>query len=323
MKSAHRHQLETNALAHRLEIFIERYRPYASRIVGGLIAVVILMLIWSLISGSSAARRSEAWDTFNQAIGAVPRPNLDELRRTSQDYPGTPIQELADVTWADGQVMMAAYEYLANRKLAMEHLDRAMSAYQGVIQSSDNEQLIGRAHLGLARVHEMQNQLEKARAEYRSVTGAYADYAQRQAERLEKPEAQEAYAWLSTAEVPRPQAPVGPGVPGQRPDFTPGDMPLPGTTIPEAGKTEDTKAAADLLDEILKGPNDDSKKSDAAETDKAEQKPATGSPAEPPAKDLSPDAANEPAPPPGKAEADEKKSAESSDSSPSSDKSTK
>ena len=34
MKSAHRHELETNVLAHRLEMFIERYRPYASQIVG-------------------------------------------------------------------------------------------------------------------------------------------------------------------------------------------------------------------------------------------------------------------------------------------------
>src|SRR4051812_34891068 len=99
MKSAHRHELETNALAHRLEVFIERYRPYASQIVGVLVAIVAVILIASYLLGSSAAKRSETWDTFNHAVTSTP-PNLDEIHRTAQDYPGTPMQQLADVTWA-------------------------------------------------------------------------------------------------------------------------------------------------------------------------------------------------------------------------------
>src|SRR5438067_1932886 len=100
MKSAHRHELETNVLAHRLEVYIMRYRPYAARIIGVLIAIVAVVLIWSYISGTSAARRSEAWDTFNQAVGSMPAPNLDEIHRTAQEYPGTKMQQMADVTWA-------------------------------------------------------------------------------------------------------------------------------------------------------------------------------------------------------------------------------
>ena len=37
MKSAHRHELETNVLAHRLEAYIERFRPYVSTVVGGIL----------------------------------------------------------------------------------------------------------------------------------------------------------------------------------------------------------------------------------------------------------------------------------------------
>ena len=69
------------------------------------------------------------------------------------------MQQMADVTWADGQVLMASSNYIYNRKAAMEALNRATSAYQGVIQSSNDERLAGRARLGLARVYEMQNQL--------------------------------------------------------------------------------------------------------------------------------------------------------------------
>src|SRR5437588_3317063 len=132
MKSAHRHELETNALAHRLEVYIMRYRPYASRIAGAVIAVIAIVFIWSYISGTSAARRSEAWDSFNLAVSAMP-PDVEEIHRTAQEYPGTKMQQMADVTWADAQVWMASRNYLNNRKAAMEALDKATSTYQGVI----------------------------------------------------------------------------------------------------------------------------------------------------------------------------------------------
>ena len=137
------------------------------------------------------------------------------------------MQQMADVTWADGQVMQASQNYIYNRSAANEALERAASAYQGVIQTSDDERLVDRARLGLARVYEMQNDLDKAREEYEQVAGAYAEYAKAQAERLAKPEAKETYAWLATAEPPRPRAPMGPGTPGQRPEFSPGDLSLP------------------------------------------------------------------------------------------------
>ena len=73
----------------------------------------------------------------------------------------------------------------------------------------------------------MQNELEKAREQYGLVTGAYANYAKAQAERLATPEAIETYAWLSKAQPPRPVAPMGPGTPGQGPAFSPSDISLP------------------------------------------------------------------------------------------------
>ena len=101
------------------------------------------------------------------------------------------MQQMADVTWADGQVFIGLANYIYNRAAAMEALDRATSAYQSILQSSDDERLLNRAHLGLARVYEMQNELDKARDEYLKVDGGYAEYAKQQAERLAKPEAKE------------------------------------------------------------------------------------------------------------------------------------
>src|SRR6185503_11354998 len=100
MKSEHRHQLETNVLATRLDTTLERLRPYASTIAGVVVAVVVVMFLWSYWAGSSAARQSEAWDMYNLAVGET-IPNVDELRQSAQEHPGTKMQQMPDVTWAD------------------------------------------------------------------------------------------------------------------------------------------------------------------------------------------------------------------------------
>src|SRR5688572_4352992 len=57
MKSEHRHQLQTNALAQRLDVLVNQFRPYASTIAGIVVAIVVLMFIWSYWAGSAAGRR--------------------------------------------------------------------------------------------------------------------------------------------------------------------------------------------------------------------------------------------------------------------------
>jgi predicted negative regulator of RcsB-dependent stress response len=249
MKSAHRHQLETNALAQRLDVMIERMRPYAAVVAGAILAVVVIMFVWSYVTGTSAAQQGAAWDAYHRAVTAVP-PNLDQLRRSAEEYPRTKMEQLANITWADGQVLMASRDYIHNRAAAMEALQRATSAYQGILQTTDNERLVNRAHLGLARVYEMQGELEKAREEYLKVGGGYAELARQQADRLAEPQAKETYAWLATAQAPRPRAPAGPGTPGERPEFSAGDFPLPGA---EAGAPDGSTDQSETFENLLRG----------------------------------------------------------------------
>jgi hypothetical protein len=319
MKSAHRHQLETNDLAHRLELFIERCRPYVSTIAGVLVAIAALILIWSYVAGSSAARRSETWDTYNRAISSLPL-NVEELHRTAQEYPGTPMQEMADVTWADSQVFVASRNYLVNRQAALDTLAKAMSAYQSVIQTSKDDRLTGRARLGLARIYEMQNQLEKAREQYGQVTGPFAEYAKKQADQLAKPATQETYAWLATAQLPKQAAPMGPGTPGQKPEFSAGDMALPGAASPEAGTTGDSKSSAAAFDELLKSLREDSKKLETPDRYKDGEKTADGS--APADKAAPPTDAKDAAAPPPADKADDKDAAKPADD-PATERSTK
>jgi predicted negative regulator of RcsB-dependent stress response len=302
MKSAHRHELETNVLAHGLEVYIERYRPYFSKIALGILALIAILFIWSYVSGSSAKQQGEAWDEYNQAVGSSSLPNLDQLRRAAEENPNTAMQRMADTTWADGQLYVASKAYIPNRAAAKEALDKAAGAYLSVIQSSDDERLTGRARLGLARVYELQNELDKARATYSQVTGPYAAYAKAQAERLAKPEAKETYGWLATARPPAPRAPMGPGTPGQRPEFAPGDIALPNSNSTGADNAApgETKAGGTSFDELLKNMRNDTKQSETGDRYKTDAAPASGG-NPPPGGTAAPDSKS--AEPPAKSEA--------------------
>ena len=257
MKSEHRHQLETNWLATRVDRFVQDVRPYAATIAGIAIAVVAVALIWSWWARSSSGRQSGAWDVYNIAIGQRP-PNMDALRLAAEENPGTAMQQMADVTWADSQVWLAARDYIYNRSAAMNALERATSRYQSVLQSTDDERLLNRARLGMARIHEIRGELDKAREEYLKVRGAYEEYAKLQTERLEQPDAKETYEWLASAQPPRPRMPTGPGTPGRRPDFTADDLGLPDATSPAAPTAtlpDGTAPQGEDFDKLLEGLN--------------------------------------------------------------------
>jgi hypothetical protein len=251
MKSQHRHELETNWLAKRLKVVIERGRPYVSTAAGIAVAVVLVMLVWSYVAGSSSARQSEAWNEFNQAV-VEPQPDVDRLRALAEEHPNTKMQQLADVTWADSQVWLAAHNFLYDRTGALAALEKASSRYQSVMETSEDERVLNRARLGMARVHEIRGDLDKAREEYLKVTGGIAKYAEEQAKRLATPESKETYAWLAKAEPTRPRS-----TPGDRPTtgsyFSPADLALPGDS--PAGGTTATPGEAESLEKLLEGLN--------------------------------------------------------------------
>lgn len=251
MKSEHRHELETNALAQRLDTAIHRIQPHLSTIAGVAVALIVVMFAWSYLSSSSTARRSQAWDEFNLAVAEVV-PDANQLRQAAQEHPGSAMQRMADATWADSQVWLAARDYIYNRAAAVEALSKATSVYQAIIQSSDDARLKNRAQLGLARVYELQGKFDEAREEYLKVGGGYQQYAKLQAERLAQPESKAMYAWLESARPPLPQSSLGGATAGQRPAFSEGELALPGENG-VLGTSGSQTAPDPSIDDLLKG----------------------------------------------------------------------
>lgn len=301
MKSAHRHELQTNSLAQQLDSGIEKLRPYTSTIVVVFVAVAVLFLIWSYVSKSATVRQEEAWSAYNEAISTLP-PSLERLDRASVEHPNTAMQQLADVTWADGQVYIASQNYIYNRASATDALKKATSRYLNVLQTTDDERLVNRAHLGLARVYEMQGQLDKAIEEYSKIKGGYKEYAEIQVERLKEPEAAETYAWLAKAQPPRMTPPAGPGTPGEKPEFSTGDISLPAgteTDVPMA--TEPATSFDDLLKGLGELPTSEGGKADAFGRPSTTPNATPAEPA-PPATEEAPPAEEESKSPPAEGE---------------------
>jgi predicted negative regulator of RcsB-dependent stress response len=254
MKSEHRHELETNWLAHHTAIWLERIQPYNSLIVGGLLALAVLMFAYSYFGGGSSTRQSAAWNSYNEAVEGI-QPNLDRLHESADEYPDSPMQHYADITWADGQLAIASQLYILNRTASMEAVNRAIGAYQSLLRETEDERIASRAHYGLGRVYELQNELDKARTEYLAVKGGFAALAAERAKQLEKQDTKDVYAWLATAQGPRRTSPTGPGTPGQRPGFTPGEIELPSST----SATEES-AANISVDDLFQGIGETSNK---------------------------------------------------------------
>jgi hypothetical protein len=248
MKTERRHDLETNELARRATVWIEKVKPYSTLLVG---VAVVLLGVWvvSSVWGSITASEDEAaWDAYGLAITTsdLEMQNMQRLANDDQ-YKGTTMQEWAFAAWADRQLYLATRLYLTDRTDAQDRLRRIVGVYEQLAINAGDEQLRNRARFGLARVYELQDKLEKAGELYDQVQGDLQPLARLYADRLLTPEARETYAWLNTAKLPRRNLEGAPGTPGSRPDF---DVELPNAT------TDPSEVNLKTLEDILGFPSD-------------------------------------------------------------------
>lgn len=255
MKSEHRHDLETNELARHLAAWIEKIKPHSTLLIGLVGVVLGLILIGQIWSAHAASQEKAAWDAYAMATNTVD-PELVQLLRAAEEHPNTIMQEWAYAAWSDRQLQIAAQRYLIDRDAAQERILRVMGIYEALISDTRDQQILDRAHLGLARIYEMQNKLDDAQSEYRKVQGDMAELAEQRATQLESEEVQATCQWLAAVELPKLAPPSGPGIPGERPSFE--------ATPPAASGGESSIDMTKSLEELL----GDDESTDAADGEK-------------------------------------------------------
>ncbi len=304
MKVERRHELEKNALAAWIASVITRVRPYQNAILGSVLLALVVILVYSWVTGRWAAESAAAWD---ELFAAMPAGHADpqKLEKVIADHPGTTTAHWAGVLAGEAYLAIACNELFADKAEARDHLESARENFRKVLDETRVAALRERATFGLAQADEAAGDLDKAieswsasggkqsgqKADrgYRGVlnlwpNGTYAVAAEARLKDLERPGTK----WFNDHFArwePRPSAASeGPGKPGIKPptEFTlPEDAVFSPPDLEKKGpkKPDDSKPAfPEFAPEKPKGP--------------AEK------PASPPAKQDSPEGpATKPAPP--------------------------
>lgn len=284
MNTERRHELESNALAHGITSWSDKLRPYTSAmlaIVAALIGVYIVATIWN---NYQAQRDQAAWHEFELALfeGDGEARSLQRLAN-SEEYEGTEMQEWAFMSWADRQLRLASELYLRDRDDAKKRLSSVQGIYEQFADGASSSELKNRARLGLARVAEMQGDVDEAKAQYALVDGALAALAEERVKQLGAKPSTETIEWLATVQLPKRTPPAGAGSPGLRPGFEA----VPPTADAQSGLNFDTTQS---LEEILGGiqegeggkryEGDEAKPAEGAATEPAATEPAATDKAE-------------------------------------------
>lgn len=195
MKRERRHELHRNALADWLIKSWEMIKPYLNAVLIGVIVLMLAVLAYTWMSGSSASKEANAWDSVFLAMGAG---NTSELERTVEQYPKTIAADWAAVVAGDLYLQAGCEELFRTKATAADELQRALDKYKVVLANSREAVVRERATYGLARTYEAmagarqsQGDLDLAAEHYEKVAkewpdGAYAAEAARRAAELKR-----------------------------------------------------------------------------------------------------------------------------------------
>ncbi len=289
MKTERRHELQTNELANWLgnaTLFVERN---ARAVVGGVVALAIILIAYFYLTSESEAKRSAGWDQYFRAMQTN---DVTELNDIVTNFDGSPVAAWSRLALADDNLIAGTNDLFTNRAIANDRLRAAATDYEEVVRSSAaaKEQLLKqRATMGLARTYESLNELGKARELYWELADEkrwepplYAAMSAQRLANLDQASTKEFYDWFARLQ-PTP-ATAAPGTPldlEKLPDEPPAsgeaqpeakadatDAVPPASTSPESAATEPSANAAAPVAEA------------AAETPAAEATPTEPAPAE-------------------------------------------
>lgn len=318
MKSARRHELQTNELADLLGRWGAQIRPYLSWI---LIAVIAVFGGWALFrwyTTSQTQASGEGWRSFFLAMAGQDKEQIQKgLESVATDYNESSAAHWALVVAGDVDLSDGLQQLFQDKALAETSLRSAIEKYEQVLKalgdSTEEPLLRVRALFGLAQAHEALGEVDEAIDYYKQVaelgtSSVLAEQAKERLAMLEDRDMKKWYFWFRRQEPKPPSAErPAPGLPGS----------LPGldslSDFPDLGNTPGTDTA----------PPSDDKKSPADESPAGAEKKSDGE--EPPAADKKSDEStggagaaeptkgggSEPANPPKKS--DSKKSDDSAD----------
>lgn len=253
MKTQRRHELQTNQLADRIGIYLQKVRPYQKQILYGVATVVALGGAVLFLSKQQQAKAGVSWEDY---FGAMVEQRPEALTEVARLHSGSTAALWARQAAGDMKLSTGAMLLFRDRNEARKNLKDAEKEFLAVEQDGARyPMLLQRSRYGLAQTYESLCEIEKARDYYKKVAAAEPDsalgkLAQRRHDQIAGRDSDRWFAWFEK-QVPKPPAGAvpapgqGPSVPadlGVLPDSP--DFPFTGTDMKPAPRTEAQPEAA-------------------------------------------------------------------------------
>jgi hypothetical protein len=176
MKSKHKHELRTNELADALSRIVEWGKPHSRMISYGAVAVLallIVLVIWPAIRGSSADR-NPAGEAFAEALASG---QVQPVRDFLTDYPKADQTPTARLALADRLLAEVVRGVQTNpnedpKAKAARFLAEARDLYTQIAQAPGDGQAMARTGLALVMIQE--GDLDGGRKALDEVTSKWA-----------------------------------------------------------------------------------------------------------------------------------------------------
>jgi predicted negative regulator of RcsB-dependent stress response len=253
MKTARRHELKENDLAHYLEQTVDWASANAKLIVLGIAGVLAVIAALAYFQHRSKEKAAAAWD---QEYAAEASDDTQRLEQFVESNKGTAAGQLANLRLADIDFDEGINQMSIDRENAEKRLNDAKNRYFAVLEAASDSRIKQRAELGMARYFESIGDLDKAKEHYGRLAkienGLFRDEADRKLADLGRPLNEEFVKWYSKL---RPKARAASSNPliqsqlDQLPNFPTGGAPAPGAgdasaASPTATGTATPKATA-------------------------------------------------------------------------------
>ena len=157
MKSERRHELQHNTLADWLVNASETIKPYQNQILAAVTLIVVAIAGYALWSHITTTSTTESWNQFQTAF-ASNDPTM--LTRVNESYRKTTAGEMAALVAADLRFQKGCEQLFVRKSVGQDELNKAIEAYEKVLQESKTQFVLEGATLGLARAFEARGDKE-------------------------------------------------------------------------------------------------------------------------------------------------------------------
>lgn len=229
MKSERRHELQTNYLADHLGTAVSTSKPYASYVIGGAIVALFAALAYGFYSSQVAKAGSAAWGDYYFNIGSG---DAEIFQQVAQDHSGTTAALWSKQAWADNKLLEGLDLIYVERAAAEDAVNKAIDAYQEVLNKTYESDLKNRAAMGLAQAYETIGKLDDATKYYKQVAASsqdgFAAMANSRLAWIASGEGKSFYDWFATVKstpATKPNIPTDLSRPPVVPDISFKDMP--------------------------------------------------------------------------------------------------